>query len=179
MTTDPDPLPLARRGFAVFPLPPGGKQDEDRQLVKATGDVGELAARWPAGANVGVGCRASGIVVLDLDRHDDGRDGVDAFRRLCGRHRRPWPATFTVATPHDGQHLYFMAPEDVIVSSIGRWSGVDVRAPGRETGGYVVGPGSVVGGRAYLVEADVPLLPLPRWLVRLLAAEVGTIVFPG
>jgi hypothetical protein len=42
-----------------------------------------LARTWPDRANIGVGCRASGIVGLDLDRHDDGGpDGVVAFTVL-------------------------------------------------------------------------------------------------
>ncbi|WP_091332313.1 bifunctional DNA primase/polymerase [Micromonospora aurantiaca (nom. illeg.)] len=85
--------------------------------------------RWPAGINVGVACRASNVVGLDLDRKD-GVDGVDTLRALCAAARWPWPATLTVATAHNGLHLYFRAPAGVIVpSTIGRWPGVDVRAP--------------------------------------------------
>jgi hypothetical protein len=40
-------------------------------------------------------------------------------------------------------------------------------------GGYLVGPGSVVGGRAYAIEADLPVAPLPGWLAELLAAPVS------
>lgn len=164
----PDTLPLAHRGFFLFPLPPGEKRTEPGQLARATNDAAEMA-RWPADANVGVACRPSGIVVLDLDRHDDGRDGIAMFGQLCGQHRRPWPGTLTVKTPREGLHLYFRAPSGVVVSSIGRWPGIDVRAPGRRLGGYVVGPGSIVGGREYVIEQDVPLLPLPVWLAALLA----------
>ena len=38
---------------------------------------------WPDGANIGVGCRASNIVGIDLDRHDSGPDGIATFAALC------------------------------------------------------------------------------------------------
>jgi hypothetical protein len=102
-------------------------------------------------------------VGLDLDRKDDV-DGVDTLRALCAAARRPWPATLTVTTPH-GLHLYFRVPAGVVVpSSIGRWPGVDVRAPGRRLGGYLVGPGSVVDGRPYTLTRDMPIAALPRWI---------------
>jgi hypothetical protein len=49
-----------------------------------------------------------------------------------------------------GLHLYFTAPPVwVMVNTIGFLGpGVDVRAPGRTSGGYVIGPGSVIDGRA-------------------------------
>lgn len=157
-------------GLAVFPLgrrnkvaPPGW-----HETVSTDPDV---VAAWPNG-NVGIGCRASGIVGLDLDRKD-GVDGADTLRALCAAARRPWPDTFTVATPHGGLHLYFRAPAGVIVpSAIARWPGIDVRAPGRHRGGYLVGPGSVVDERPYLVRRDRPIAPLPGWLATRLSRRV-------
>jgi hypothetical protein len=104
------------------------------------------------------------VVGLDLDRKD-GVDGEDTLRALCAAARWPWPATLTVATAHGGLHLYFRAPAGVVVpSSIGRWPGVDVRAPGARFGGYLVGPGSLVDDRPYAITRDLPIVPLPRWL---------------
>lgn len=160
MRTDPT-LALAA-GLAVFALPAGAKVAPAGWHELATTDPAVVAS-WPAGANVGVACRASGVVGLDLDRKD-GADGADTLRALCAAARWPWPDTLTVATPH-GLHLYFRAPADVVVpSSIGRWPGVDVRAPGRRLGGYLVGPGSVVDGRSYTITRELPIAPLPRWL---------------
>ena len=161
MRTDPGPALAA--GLAVFPLPPGAKRAPAGWPHRVTTDPTAVAS-WPAGSNVGVACRASGVVGLDLDRKD-GVDGVATLRALCAAARWPWPATFTVATAHSGLHLYFRAPAGVVVpSSIGRWPGVDVRAPGAQLGGYLVGPGSVVDGRAYAVARDLPIAPLPGWL---------------
>ncbi|MFI7511458.1 bifunctional DNA primase/polymerase [Micromonospora aurantiaca] len=163
MRTDPT-LALAA-GLAVFPLPAGAKRAAPGWPHQITTDPAAIAA-WPAGINVGVACRASNVVGLDLDRKD-GVDGVDTLRALCAAARWPWPATLTVATAHNGLHLYFRAPAGVIVpSTIGRWPGVDVRAPGRRLGGYLVGPGSVVDGRPYTVTRDLPIAELPPWLTK-------------
>jgi hypothetical protein len=81
-----------------------------------------LARTWPDGANIGVGCRASGVIGLDLDRHDGGPDGVAVFAALCRVYGQPWPDTLTVATPHDGRHLYFrIPPGTAAASTISRW----------------------------------------------------------
>lgn len=157
------PVELLDRGLALFPIPAGTKQAPPGWHQLVTTDPATVRA-WPAVGNVGVACRASGIVGLDLDRKDDV-DGVDTLRALCAAARRPWPVTLTVTTAHGGLHLYFRVPADAVVpSSIHRWPGIDVRAPGRRLGGYLVGPGSIVDGRPYAITGDLPLAPLPGWI---------------
>jgi hypothetical protein len=151
--SSPDPAAAVARGLAVFPLPPGAKRAGPGWQRRCTADPGVLARTWPHGANIGVGCRASGIVGIDLDRRDDG---TDTFAALCAVYGQPWPDTLTVATPHDGRHLYFrvyfrVPPGLAAASAIGRWPGIDIRAPGYRTGGYLAGPGSVVDGAAYVM----------------------------
>jgi hypothetical protein len=159
----PDPAAALAAGLAVFPLPAGAKRAEPGWPARVTTDAA-AAAGWPEDANIGVACRASGVVGLDLDRKD-GVDGAETLRVLCAAARERWPDTFTVSTAHGGLHLYFRAPADVVVpSSIGRWPGVDVRAPGARLGGYLVGPGSLVDGRPYAIARDVPIAALPGWL---------------
>jgi hypothetical protein len=166
---------LLGRGLAVFPLSPGSKEAAPGWHRRCTTDPA-AAAGWPAGSNTGVGCRASWIVGLDLDRHVGKPDGVSSFARLCGEHRAGWPSTFTVATPSGGLHLYFrVSAGEGLASAIGWLPGVDVRGPGRKTGGYLAGPGSATAAGRYVVAADAEVAPLPRWLSPLLpvAAKPG------
>lgn len=177
----------ARRGWAVFPCRPGDKRPAvDRWEQRAIADPGRVLAHWPGGRhNVGIACGPSRLVVLDLDAVGHGplppqwaeldgiRSGRDVLRQLAEWAGQPWPATFTVATPNGGEHLYYTAPaEPAVRNSAGRLGPlVDVRGQG----GYVVGPGSVVHGRAYRVVDDRDLVPLPAWLARLAArAETTT-----
>lgn len=165
-----DPTTALAAGLAVFPLPAGAKQAAPGWHHQTTTDPA-VAAGWPAGSNIGVSCRASNVVGLDLDRKD-GVDGVDTLQALCAAARRPWPRTLTVATAHGGAHLYFRAPAGVIVpSSISRWPGIDVRAPGQRLGGYLVGPGSFVDDLPYVITRDLPIAPLPDWLTTKLAGR--------
>lgn len=168
MTGNPDPMAAAARGLAVFPLPPGERYVPGWPGLWSSSDPAVIQERWRPGDNVGVSCRASWVVGLDLDQHDGGPDGVAGFGRLCTAIDGGWPATLTIRSPH-GLHLYFRAPVDrVTVSSIGRVApGVDVRAPGERFGGYLIGPTSLVDGRAYTIEVDVAIAAAPRWLADL------------
>lgn len=155
---------------------------------------------WPPRANIGIACGPSGLFVLDLDvpkqpspadgpsegpsegGHRDSalaggdarpatdhepRDGAQALRELAAG--RPIPRTFTVATPSGGTHLYFRVPRGLplrnTVARLGPM--IDTRA----AGGYVVAPGSTIGGNQYRVADDAPVAPIPRWIVRELVAR--------
>jgi hypothetical protein len=74
---------------------------------------------------------------------------------------RPGPSV-----PSGGTHLYFRAPAAAIANSASRLGPlIDVRAQG----GYVLGPGSRVGGCFYArVNAAIPAL-LPAWIARALS----------
>ncbi|MGW5974459.1 bifunctional DNA primase/polymerase [Streptomyces sp. NPDC055186] len=165
MTSTVDIAAAARamgRGLALFPIPAGSRVLAPGWQRRATLDQAELPQLLADGGNVGVSCRASRVVALDLDAPSSSM--------------RDWPSTFTVSTPRTGLHMYFRVPADC---TIGSFSGlqsplgprIDVRGPGRRSGGYLVGPGSVVGGLPYLVVHDVPVVPLPGWITGRLQAQ--------
>lgn len=180
--TDPEQVTRAiqQYGLALFPLPEGSKAAEPGWQQQCTRDIDEATAWLHAGHNVGIGCRASNVVVLDLDCHDDGPDGITMFRELCEQAGQGWPATLTVRTPRLGKHLYFRRPAGRIIGStsghrspFGR--GIDTRGPGRHSGGYVVGPGSVTSAGQYHILYGHPIAELPAWLAdRLELGKGGT-----
>lgn len=164
---------LAARGLAVFPLPPGGRKPAGPWRSQCLTDPERVRELWREGDNIGVGCRASGIVGLDLDLHDS--DGQAVLAALAQQLGEDWPDTLTVATPSGGQHLYFAAPHGCTIGSFSGGGtalgpGIDVRGPGHRTGGYLVGPGSIVRGLRYTVARDSPLAPLPGWIADRLQA---------
>lgn len=167
---------LVTRGLAVFPLPPGGRRPAGPWHTRCLTDPQLVRERWRNGDNIGVGCRASRIVGLDLDV--DETDGPAALADITERLGQPWPATLTVATPSGGRHLYFRVPDDCIIGSYsGARSplgiGIDVRGPGPRTGGYLIGPGSIVGGITYTVVHDEPVRPIPGWIAARLHPRTG------
>jgi len=178
-------LALAERGFAVFPLRPDSKVpavrgDWEGLAIADPARLRELG--WPPRGNIGIACGPSGLFVLDLDvakepdpdpgsgpgpgpevdEDDEPHDGVTVLRGLAAG--RPIPPTLTVATPSGGTHLYFRSPTTLrLRNTVARLGPlIDTRA----AGGYVVAPGSVIGGRPYEIVEDAPIAPIPRWIVR-------------
>jgi hypothetical protein len=174
-------LAAADLGWYVFPCAPGAKRPALRENWQdlATTDADRIRSWWAHQPyNIGIACGQSGIVVIDLDVAHEGQagldgpvSGADALERLCRAHGQRYPGgTYTVDTPSGGTHLYFTAPKTAVRNSAGRLGPlIDVRADG----GYVVGDGSRIGGRAYAARGGVlPLaLPLPDWIARLLTEE--------
>jgi len=147
----------ARRGWAVFPCRPGDKRPAVPDWEhRACADPALVARYWPSARhNPGIAAGPSGLVVIDLDP-PDGRARLEDLGGGI-------PATFTVATARPGgEHLYFAMPAGrVIRNSAGK---IAPRVDVRGAGGYVIGPGAVVGGRAYRITRDCPPAPMPAWL---------------
>lgn len=178
-------LTLASRGLHVFPLQPGSKIPALRRdwENRATTDPDRIRRCWSEGPyNVGVACGPSGLIVVDLDTPKPEtppppapfnvpgvNEGADVLTMLAERYAAPFPwHTYAVTTGRNGMHLYFRQPPgEPLRNTAGRlgWL-IDTRG----AGGYVVGPGSIVDGRAYRVTVDTPPAPLPAWLHRLLTA---------
>ena len=168
-------------GWHVFPCAAGGKQPalrgswEDRATTK----IQVIEMWWRLRPfNIGIACGPSGLAVLDLDvpRHGkaapDGVSGqptgLDTFLRLCSEHGQPVPVTFAVRTPSRGYHLYFTDPAASVRNSAGRLGPlIDVRG----AGGYVVAPGSRIGGKPYSVMIPASPVPLPSWIAVLLLRQ--------
>jgi Bifunctional DNA primase/polymerase, N-terminal len=179
-------LEFVRLGLAVLPLHsvrPGGDK-----LVCTCGNaecssagkhpIAELAphghkdascdervvARWfKHYPDANLGLRTGAIVVVDVDPRHRGDVTLANFEQQHG----PLPLTWRSITGGAGLHAFFAAPVGGIASGRLGW-GVDFKS----SGGYVVAPPSRhVSGRHYVWEADprdVPLAPLPQWIIETL-----------
>ncbi|WP_030918096.1 bifunctional DNA primase/polymerase [Streptomyces sp. NRRL B-24720] len=179
-------LEAAARGWAVFPLRPGGKPPalhgeasclgtgdcttgHRKWEQRATTDPDRIHRAWSAGRfNIGIATGPSGLVVVDLDLSKlnssaDTPCGVTTFKALCERTGQAVPSTYRVRTASGGEHLYFTAPDSIRLANT-----AGLLAPSIDTrawGGYVVAPGSAVNGHAYEVLDDLPVVALPGWLL--------------
>jgi putative DNA primase/helicase len=127
--------------------------------------------RWP-GANIGLACGLSGLLVVDLDvkRQDNGLETWQALKERYGAlDDRHTPAS---RTPSGGQHILFAANGAALGNSSGKLGpGIDTRG----SGGYIVLPPSTLAdGQAWSWEPsahprDCSPVPLPGCLEELLA----------
>jgi hypothetical protein len=171
-------------GWYVFPCAAGGKRPALRGNWQdlATTSPDQIRDWWArAPYNIGIACGPSGLVVIDLDLPHDVDDdegaadgalfplsGADILSGLARQHGERYPGgTYIVDTPSGGCHLYFSAAGDARARNSAGAVGphIDVRADG----GYVVGAGSRIGGRAYTARGGRMPAPLPPWLSRLVA----------
>jgi len=178
-------LAAAARGWHVFPLVPGGKVPLAgwRWTTRSTTDPATVCRWWArAPYNIGIACGPSGLVVLDLDVRKPGDapppewdlpgvvDGADVLAVVCERAGQPLPTweTFQVRTRLGGTHLYYTAPPGIELGNAQGEAGLGWKIDVRASGGYVVGPGSVVtlpdGTGTYQVIHPAAPAPLPGWL---------------
>ena len=155
-------LAYAARGWAVFPVKPGGKAPATRHGVKdATVDPAPISRWWHESpdANIGVATgRISGLYVIDLDG-PVGVDNWEACQLVYG------DAPTLMATTGKGLHLYYSVPFELDLRNTAGALGAHIDSRG--TGGYVLAPPSLHpnGARYEWVTADAPLAPLPEWVV--------------
>jgi hypothetical protein len=182
----------ADRGLAVFPLVPGRKIPavEDWEHA-ATTDHLTIARTWRrAPFNIGVATGRSGLLVIDLDRPKDHTDtapevwcnrgavtGADVLAQLAADAGQQMPATYTVTTASQGQHLYYRQPDG---HTLGNTAGrIGWKIDTRGHGGYVVGAGSIVSHGRYLTINTTPPQPLPAWITATLTTTPRTMTAPA
>lgn len=138
-------LALAARGFKVFPITPRAKAPpliKDWQR-RATTDPEIIKQFWLATPEANIGVHCEGLIVIDVDPRKGGEESFRELDRLNG-----FPPTLESRTPSGGRHLFYRLPEGHpgVPNSVGTLgAGLDVRS----TGGYVVGPGSVIAAGEY------------------------------
>ena len=161
----------AARGWAIFPL--AGKTPRVKWRDVSTTDPNEIHALFAKrnGANIGLDCGKSGLVVIDLDVKGDA-DGLATWHELgIGD-----TAALVSQTGGGGQHLIFRDTSDgAIGNSAGKLGpGVDVRG----NGGYIVLPPSIHpdSGKPYLTLGDWNREPgpIPALLADLLTESEPT-----
>jgi hypothetical protein len=169
---------FAAQGVEAFWLPANSKKATLSDWPgKATRDISCLAKwfapgsshasdNWAAKAGAERKNPTTGeterLTILDLDRKD-GKDGVSTLNTACeaaGLKLDDFGDTLTVQTPSGGIHLYYWSALPVAQGAgvLGKHSGVDVRAGN----GYVVGPASVIDGKAYSVINDAPIASMGK-----------------
>ena len=150
-------LALAGAGVKIFPAGADKRPLFSGWQEIATTERDIISDWWRRApyALPAIPCGVNGLLVIDLDRHGNGSDGVSAFKALVARHGALPPGVPMVKTPNNGFHLYFRQPPGEPLGN-GRGNlpaGCDVRG----AGGFVIGPGAVLpDGRGWIRVAERP-----------------------
>lgn len=105
----------------------------------------------------------SGLVLIDIDNKTEERLGDKAVAEQLAR-GNDLPPTFTVATPTDGTHLFYVGqPQPHNVNGLGTSIDVPAMCPAPQQECY--------GKGAYTIVSALPVAPLPEWVNEELAAK--------
>lgn len=159
---------LARRGFHVFPIAAGKKAPprfKDWQQW-ATRDKHKIQSHWRDNPedNIGIftgrfASNGHACLVADID-NKPGKNGNASVKKLTAE-GCTLPPTLTVLTPTGGWHKVYVTEHPVKQGVNVLADSVDIRS----AGGYIVGPGSTIDGRAYEITDDREPAPAPAWIV--------------
>lgn len=141
-------LKYAEIGLAVFPLKNNSKFPATSNGFKAaTTDSKQIAAWWDKypDRNIGIatGSISDGVFVIDLDTHEEDKNGIETFREWQQEHGE-LPETCQVITGGGGIHLLYR-DGSMVKCRKGLYPGIDIKGDG----GYIVAPPSIHpdGGR--------------------------------
>lgn len=163
-------LELAKLGFHVFPLQPNSKlpiisdyptlatRDADQIKKWWTDPVLEIEKPYNIGISTTQFSDSKSLLAVDIDNKNGKRGGEKLLElELEGME---FPDTLTQLTPTGGSHLLYWTDAPVKQGVSVFEEGLDVRGKG----GYVVGSGSIIDGKAYK-RVLKPLARAPRWMV--------------
>lgn len=159
-------LNLAEKGFYIFPIKPGEKTPAiEGWQDAATTDPERIKKWWDKNPQYNIGISTSkfngegeALLAVDVDNKGAKRGDDEVFRlELEGFEFTP---TFTQLTPTGGKHFIYKVKEAVKQGTDKLGSGLDIRSKG----GYLVGAGSILHGKAYsLVDSDIA--DAPHWII--------------
>ena len=151
-------------GFRVFPCEPNGKKPACMWQQEASADPTVICEWFKTNPDMNYGVAMDDKhFVLDLDCKN-GKDGKER-PRLAGNVQRRLANFLRVGTPNGGYHVYLTGSAANSVGKKELGGGIDVRGKG----GYVLGPGSVIDGKAYELITNGEISEAPVWLLELVA----------
>lgn len=168
---------LAENGIKVYPLSPGSK-------IPVAGSHGEHDAtddldtikKWfdyNPNFNLAINLQASGLAVIDLDKHNNTTDGVQNYSKYLLNHGNNYMdslKTYTELTPRGGIHIFYNLNHDLGNKDIQLMPGVELL-----TGKVVIAPSYISEinkwympqYQGYQTLSRENVQPLPDWIIKL------------
>lgn len=170
-------LELARRGFHVIPIPKNKKAPVIENWVElAANDPEKVKELWTNPPptkfkmrqpfNIGISMKTFNgsegyLVAIDID-NKDGKKGWEQIKKWEAQ-GLVFPPTYMQITPTEGGHLILRTKIPLTNSVCELGEGIDIRG----VGGQVLGVGSLINGKKYILARDVEPAWAPDWFINL------------
>lgn len=123
--------------------------------------------------NFALPCKENNLFVLDLDKHDTDKDGVENFKKLCTNLGIELPYTLVQETPSLGQHYIFKSDDDLkqvngVANAFKDYPGIDIR-----NSNYIVVEPSVINNKEYKFINIATPQEMPLKLKKYILENVG------
>lgn len=170
-------------GLKIFPVVQNGKTPLIREWQKDCSSEYIQVLYWCENAkdcNWGLPCKENNLFVLDLDRHDPEKDGVENFNKLLNSlnltdkeyDELSW---LEQQTPSNGRHLIFASDDELkdvpsAPNAFKDYPGIDIR-----NSSYIVVEPSEIDGKRYTFNTTPGKPPkMPQKLKDYIINNVGT-----
>lgn len=132
--------------YATFPCKPNTKQPATRQGFKDAKFGQDVMTFINQGYNVGLSCEKSGIVVIDVDYHDENSTAMEDLKQLENELGAKLPLTLTQSTASgNGRHLIYSSKGITNPrGKIGKYCDLKFR-------GYIMIAPSMINGKQYQI----------------------------
>lgn len=123
--------------------------------------------------NFAIPCYENNLFVIDLDKHDDEKDGIKNFDRLLKRLGINEINTLTQNTPSGGKHIIFKSDKDLgqvrgIANAFSEYPGIDLR-----NRNYILVEPSIINGVPYKFSNNANISEMPPSLKDFILTNVS------
>lgn len=165
------------KGLKIFPIKENGKTPLiSKWQEDCSADLFQVLYYYENAKNCNWGLPATpnNLFVIDLDVHDEDKNGVDNFKKLMEEIGLESIDTMTQTTPSGGVHLIYQTNETLknvpnCSNAFSDYPGIDIR-----TDGYIVVEPSSINGKEYKITNLIPPMPMPIVLQQYILENVGT-----
>lgn len=168
---------FVNKGLQIFPVVENGKTPLIKQWQKDCSSNFMQILYWSEHAkncNWGMPATENDLFIIDLDVHDQNKNGVENFNKLLDEIGLDKVETLKQTTPSGGVHLIFQSND--LLKGVSNGSNVFENYPGIDlrTDGYIVVEPSQINGTFYKFENNLPPMPMPVVLQQYILDNAGT-----
>lgn len=156
-------LKYAEKGFYVLPVSILDKRPLIEFADRPAMPADQIKRIWKRHPNAQIAFRTVDFLVVDIDNHTDGANGLDSFKKCKNKHPEWFPETLSQTTHSGGQQLFYQKPRGLeMTQTIGWLPGVDIKA--HPNNYAVVAPSQGAKGK-YHWNNKLPIVQAPQELV--------------